>query len=121
MEKVSSNVHNLNNNFNSTHPKRVMGGEQIVTNEKKTIVSKLQYDKSPELIAEKTKNALETFNKIFKPTHLDFQLHEESGKYFVKVIDDQTSDVLLQIPSKDFLDMVAEAKEQLGLIVDKRI
>ncbi|MFF2448108.1 flagellar protein FlaG [Neobacillus sp. NPDC058068] len=67
------------------------------------------------------KNALNDFNKVFKPSHLEFRLHEASGKYFVNIIDDGTQEVLKQIPSEDFLEMVAAAKEQQGIIIDKRV
>jgi flagellar protein FlaG len=74
-----------------------------------------------EVKVEKIRTNIKTFNEIFKPTHLDFQLHEEAGKYFVKIVDDKTQEVIKQIPSEEFLNMVAEAREQLGILLDKRV
>jgi flagellar protein FlaG len=81
----------------------------------------MQQAKPAEVTQEQAKSALETFNKIFKPAHLEFHLHKESGKYFVQIVDDKTKEVLKQIPSEEFLRMVAEAKEQHGLVIDKRV
>jgi flagellar protein FlaG len=70
---------------------------------------------------DKVKAALESFNEILKPTHLEFKMHDESGRYFVKIVDDKTQEVIKQIPSEEFLKMISETKNQLGLLVDKRV
>lgn len=67
------------------------------------------------------KTALDSFNKIFKKTHLEFQIHDEAGRYFVQIIDNNTQEVIRQIPSEEFLKMVAETKENLGLLIDIKI
>jgi flagellar protein FlaG len=74
-----------------------------------------------EVSVEAIKKGVENFNKVFKPTHLEFQLHDASGKYFVNIIDDSNQTVVKQIPSDEFLEMVARAKEQNGFIIDERI
>jgi flagellar protein FlaG len=70
---------------------------------------------------EKVKAALESFNEILKPTHLEFKMHNEAGRYFVKIVDDKTQEVIKQIPSEEFLKMISETKNQLGLLVDKSV
>jgi flagellar protein FlaG len=70
---------------------------------------------------EKVKAALKSFNEILKPTHLEFQMHDEAGRYFVKIVDDKTQEVIKQIPSEEFLKMISETSDQLGLLVDKRV
>ncbi|WP_284036438.1 flagellar protein FlaG [Neobacillus sp. 114] len=81
----------------------------------------IQYHKRAEVTIEEINKGLEKLNIIFKPTHLEFQLHETSGKYFVNIVDDHSKEVIKQIPSEEFLEMVAAAKEQNGLLVDERI
>jgi flagellar protein FlaG len=81
----------------------------------------LQNHPRADISVEEIQKGIEKFNKIFKPTHLEFQLHEESGKYFVHIIDDTTKNVVRQIPSEEFLEMVAQAKEQNGIIIDERV
>jgi uncharacterized FlaG/YvyC family protein len=70
---------------------------------------------------EKVKAALKSFNEILKPTHLEFQMHDEAGRYFVKIVDDKTQEVIKQIPSEEFLKMISETKDQLGILVDQRV
>jgi flagellar protein FlaG len=70
---------------------------------------------------EKVKAALKSFNEILKPTHLEFQMHDEAGRYFVKIVDDKTQQVIKQIPSEEFLKMISETRDQLGILVDQRV
>jgi flagellar protein FlaG len=70
---------------------------------------------------EKVKVALKSFNEILKPTHLEFQMHDEAGRYFVKIVDDKTQQVIKQIPSEEFLKMISETRDQLGILVDQRV
>ncbi|MBM4764124.1 flagellar protein FlaG [Bacillus sp. B15-48] len=74
-----------------------------------------------EVNVEEIHKAIDQFNKVFRPTYLNFQLHDDSGKYFVRIIDDKTQEVIRQIPSDDFLHMAAEARGQQGLIIDERV
>lgn len=62
-------------------------------------------------------------NKFMQPTHtsLKFELHEKLNQYFVKVIDDNTKEVVREIPPKKLLDMYAAMTEFLGILVDKKI
>ncbi|UOY86937.1 flagellar protein FlaG [Bacillus glycinifermentans] len=60
-------------------------------------------------------------NKLLEPSqvHLQFELHEKLGEYYVKVVDDKTDEVIREIPPKQWLDFYAAMAEFMGLIVDK--
>ncbi|MED1952368.1 flagellar protein FlaG [Brevibacillus centrosporus] len=58
---------------------------------------------------------LETTN-----THVKFTLHDKLNEYYVQVINDQTNEVIREIPSKKMMDMVAKMHEMVGLLVDER-
>lgn len=75
------------------------------------------------LTPDEAKKAVEGFNTLLKPTqsHLKFLYHEKIGDYYVQIIDDNTNEVLREIPPKKFLDMVAGIWEQIGLIVDEKV
>lgn len=62
-------------------------------------------------------------NKFMQPTHtsLKFELHDKLNKYYVKVVDDNTKEVVREIPPKKLLDMYAAMTEFLGILVDKKI
>lgn len=54
-------------------------------------------------------------------THIQFKLHEKLNEYYVTIVDDQTNEVVREIPSKKVLDVYAAMTEFIGLIVDKKI
>lgn len=53
-------------------------------------------------------------------THLQFRLHDELNEYYVEVVNDQTNEVIRQIPSKKVLDIAAKMHEMVGLLVDEK-
>lgn len=70
----------------------------------------------------KLKSAVDFSNKVlFKNnTHLKFQIHEQTKDVMVKIIDDETGEVLKEIPPEKMLDMVAKLWEIAGIIVDEK-
>lgn len=68
------------------------------------------------------KSAVDFSNKVlFKNnTHLKFQIHEKTNDIMVKIIDDETGDVVKEIPPEKILDMAAKLWEITGLFVDER-
>ena len=63
-------------------------------------------------------NALKKINNFMKDdkTHAEYTYNEEMKTMMVKVIDENTKDVLLEIPPKKILDMVASMCRQVGLL-----
>lgn len=55
------------------------------------------------------------------PVRLSFQLHEGSGRMMVRVINEETGDVIKEIPPKEILDTVARIMEFVGLLLDQRV
>jgi flagellar protein FlaG len=52
--------------------------------------------------------------------HLEYDYHERSGEYFVKVIDDETDKVIREIPPEKLLDVYSSLMEMVGLFYDER-
>jgi len=71
---------------------------------------------------EKVNEVIESMNAFIQPSHtsLKFELHEKLNDYYVQVIDDDTKEVVREIPSKKVLDMYAAMKEYMGLIIDEK-
>lgn len=65
---------------------------------------------------------LDNLNKFVQSgnTHLKFTFHEKLNEYYVQIIDDQTNEVIREVPSKKILDMVAKIHEMIGLLVDEK-
>lgn len=72
---------------------------------------------------EQLNEVIESMNAFMLPTHtsLKFELHEELNDYYVTIIDDDTKEVVREIPSKKMLDMYAAMKEFMGLVIDEKI
>ncbi|MBP3950033.1 flagellar protein FlaG [Bacillus suaedae] len=66
---------------------------------------------------------VDAFNQFLKVTNtnLKFNLHEELNEYYVTIVDQNTNEVVKEIPPKKLLDMYAAMKETLGLFIDKKI
>lgn len=57
--------------------------------------------------------------KIFN-TNLEFSTHEHTGRIVVRVIDNESGQVLREIPPQKLLDAAASIQQALGLIFDER-
>jgi flagellar protein FlaG len=65
---------------------------------------------------------IEKSNNDFKMTNssLQFSIHEKTKQILVKIIDNNTKEVIKEIPPEKILDMVAAMLERTGLFVDKK-
>jgi flagellar protein FlaG len=61
-------------------------------------------------------------NKILgdEGTHAEYSVYKELGTTMVKIIDDDSKKVILELPSEKILDMIASMCEKAGLI-DKKV
>jgi Uncharacterized flagellar protein FlaG len=66
-------------------------------------------------------DAMKKINNFLKDdkTHAEYTYNEEMKTMMVKVIDENTKEVILEIPPKKILDMVASMLKQVGLL-DKK-
>jgi flagellar protein FlaG len=62
-------------------------------------------------------------NQFFKTsrTHIQFHIHESLNSFYVEIRDSETNEVIKEVPSKKFLDMVAKFQELAGFLVDEKI
>ena len=68
------------------------------------------------------KNAVSKINKLLEGegTHLQFEKHDVLSQMIIKVVNNNTNEVIREIPSKKILDMVAKMCEMAGALVDKK-
>ena len=95
-------------------------GNNIENTLEKPIAQELVYGTKQN--KEKVNEVIESMNKFMQPSHtsLKFELHEKLNDYYVQVIDDDTKEVVREIPSKKVLDMYAVMKEFIGLMIDEK-
>lgn len=66
-------------------------------------------------LIERANKALNGGNRSF-----EFSIHEGTNEIMVKVIDNDTKEVIREIPNEKILDMVAKMWEMAGIFVDER-
>lgn len=54
-------------------------------------------------------------------TRFEFSVHEGTEKIMVKVIDEETNEIIREIPPEQILNMVAKMWELAGILVDERV
>ncbi|MGH4141107.1 flagellar protein FlaG [Clostridium sp.] len=68
------------------------------------------------------KSAVSKINKLLEGegTHLQYEKHDVLNQMIVRVIDNNTNEVINEIPNKKILDMVVKMCEMAGVLVDKK-
>lgn len=75
-----------------------------------------------EVSKEKVENALRDINAKIRPTHTEcqFSYHEQTKRICIKVLDQDTGEVIREIPPEKTLDMIAKSLELAGILVDEK-
>jgi flagellar protein FlaG len=65
--------------------------------------------------------AIKKMNKFLEDdkTHAEYAVQKDLGTLMVKIVNDETKEVVLEVPSEKFLDMIAYMCKQVGLL-DKK-
>lgn len=68
------------------------------------------------------KKAVDKFNKLLedKSTHLEYEVYGKFKDIVVRVVDDNTKDVIQEVPPKNIIDMIDKFCEMAGMFVDRR-
>lgn len=75
----------------------------------------LQNEQQIKVAIEQANKALEGVQRHFK-----YEVHEPTNQVVISVIDNNTNEVIGEIPSKKLLDAIANLWELAGLFVDER-
>lgn len=65
--------------------------------------------------------AINKLNKFLEEdkTHVEMAVHDKFNTVMIKIIDDKSGDVIMEVPPKKILDMVAKMCELMGVLFDK--
>lgn len=91
------------------------------TNKLKSLQEKEKYNE--EDLKEDVKESVEDINDIVNKVKesLSFQIHEDTEKLMVKVIDMNTDEVIKELPPEEMLDLEAKIHEMVGLLIDEKV
>jgi flagellar protein FlaG len=87
------------------------------------LTSRAEQPSKTRMITEKELvDAVEESNRIiFGDTEkFEFKIHERTGRYLVKLVDNETDEVIREIPPEKILDLIANIWEMVGILVDER-
>ncbi len=75
-----------------------------------------------EVSKEKVENAIRDINTKIRPTHTEcqFSYHEATKRISIKVLDQDSGEVIREIPPEKTLDMIAKTLELAGILVDEK-
>lgn len=89
---------------------------------KKVKIESREAKSETKVSAKELKSAVDIANKVlFKNnTHLQFKIHDKTKTVMVKIVDDNTGEVVKEIPSEKLVDMVAKMCEVAGILIDEK-
>ena len=67
--------------------------------------------------------AVERINKALDALNIrmKFEVHTESGEDFGRIFNEETNEVIRDIPSEKTLDLLAHVRRMVGVLVDERV
>lgn len=93
----------------------------IELNNTNEVQDQVQNQNSNEIDSKALDKAVKKLNKFLEDdnTHAEYSVHEDFNTIMIKIVDDKTKEVIMEIPPKKILDMVASICKQFGLL-DKK-
>lgn len=75
-----------------------------------------------EINVKEVEKSVEKLNKFLEDekVHVEYEFHDKLKQLMIKIIDDDTKEVIQELPPKKILDMVAKMCEMVGILMDKK-
>ena len=86
-------------------------------------IKKYDQDKNDQKISEKqVQKAVNKLNTLFedKQTHAEYEVYGKFHDITIRIIDDNTKQILKEIPPKKIIDMIDKLCELAGVLVDEK-
>lgn len=115
-------------NFNPIMPQDTFAGQKLengkdemprlIVDQKENVTSAREEVPREEVeqAAEKMNRLMGLFNKKLK-----FDIHENSNRIVVKVIDQDSGEILSEIPPEKIIEMIDSVQKSIGLLIDKKV
>lgn len=87
-----------------------------------TTMAETDPEKDLERVSELVDAVQDSMEKIQqKNNHLLFSVHEKTDQVMVRVTNQESGEVIREIPSQEFLDLAAKFEQMVGLMFDMKI
>lgn len=108
---------------NVTQIRDVITREKGFNNNSAKMAERDQETAQNQISEEETIEAVEILNDTMKLYNhkLHFEIHEDTQRMKVAVVDKITDEVIKEIPPEEMLDMLAKIQDMIGILLDKRI
>lgn len=79
-------------------------------------------EKREEIAGKLMKEAVDSTNEALKMnrTSIRMKYHEDANRVSIKIVDDETEEVIKEIPPEESIDMLKKMLEVNGLLIDER-
>jgi len=79
-------------------------------------------EKKIEPTEENIKKAANKLNRFLEDEHIkvQYKIHDKLNDVMIKIINEDTKEVIMEIPPEKILNMVAKMCEMAGILLDKR-
>jgi len=110
-------IHNNNSNNQNTKVNRNNNSDR----KPESLREKQQYSEQDleDEVRESVKDVNEIVDKVKEG--LSFQIHEDTEKMMVKVVDLNTDEVIKELPPEEMLDLQARIHEMVGILIDETV
>lgn len=121
---TKENLQQVSNNSKSEYASFIYNQQNVVINAKESNGDS-QYsakkEENKEITKEELDDAVKKLNKYLEEdkTHAEYEKHKDLGTLMIKIVDDETDKVIVELPPKNVLDMIASMCKQAG-ILDKK-
>lgn len=107
----------------SVKPSQSVDTSKTTQNISNSSIEGNQSQQAKEVSVEKLTEAVEAVNEFLKleKRSSQFVLHEGLDKYYVRLVDAETEEVVKEIPPERLLDAFYEMQKLAGMIVDEKI
>lgn len=121
VNNIGQNAINAYNNANVSQYTETDTGVAIQQVKKAEIQTQNSNNDNKEISKKELDHALNKINNFLKDEHTraEYSYYEELKTTSIKIIDEDTKEVILEVPPKKILDMVASMMRQVGLL-DKK-
>jgi len=107
------------NNLNALSRPNVSVQNQIPVEENSKSVKEIKSAESTH--TDEVFASLQNTMKTLQNIDLSFSVHKASGRIIVTVVNEDTGEVIREIPSSELLDIAAKLEETIGLMLDKQV
>lgn len=95
---------------------------QNVNNSSSTSVSSEDKNSNKQYSEADVSKAVDKLNKLLEdnPTHVEYEVYGKFRDITIRIVDDNTKEVIQEIPPRKIIDMVDKLCELAGIMIDKK-